>query len=95
MEVPLKRDRGVLRTYKSYLFTEKDPVIDAVRTAISDSGLTLKQIHQKSSVSNSTVHNWLHGKTKKPLFCTCWAVARACGKRGMTMGRDGTPKFID
>jgi hypothetical protein len=90
-----KSNRGALRTYKSYLFIDKDPVIDAIRTAISDSGLSYVQLRAKSSVSTSTISNWLHGKTKRPLWCTVWAVARACGKRGLTAGRDGTPRFHD
>lgn len=87
--------RGVLKLYKSYNFVDKDPVIDAIRTAVSDSGLSYTKISDKSSVSAGTLGNWLNGKTRRPQFCTVWAVARACGKRGMTAGRDGAPRFID
>ena len=87
--------KSTLRVYKSYNFIDKDPVIDAIRTAVSDSGLSYKQIHDKSNVATGTLNSWLNGKTKRPMFATCWAVARACGKRGMTAGRDGKPRFTD
>ena len=91
----MAKGKSVLRVYKSYNFREKDPVIDALRTAVSDSNLSYKKLHELSNVSNSTMTNWFMGRTKRPMFCTVWAVARACGKRGITMGKDGVPKFLD
>lgn len=72
--------RGYLRPYKSYVFRAKDPIIDTVRTITQDSGLTFKQIHEKSGVSTSTLYNWFHGRTRRPQFCTVEATGRACGK---------------
>lgn len=88
--------RGVLTTYKSYNFVDKDPIIDAVRTAVSDSGLKYQQIKEKSGVSTATLSGWLKGKTKRPQFCTVAAVARACGKKGLRWGHNSSkPEFID
>ncbi len=67
-------------TYKSYMFREKDPIIDALRTAVSDSTLTNRGVQEQSGVSATTIHNWFHGKTRRPQFATVAAVARACGK---------------
>lgn len=72
--------RGYLTPYKSYVFREKDPVIDKLRTIVSDSDLSLTAIHDKSGVSTSTMWNWFHGKTRRPQFATVTAVARVCGQ---------------
>lgn len=72
--------KGPLRIYKSYLFKEKDPVIDKLRTLRSDTGMTYQQIHAASSVSTTTLYNWWHGKTRRPNFCTAQAAAHAMGK---------------
>ena len=74
-----KTVRGFI-PYKSYLFRDKDPVIDQVRTAVEDSGMTFKEIHDASDVSTSTVYNWFYGNTRRPQFATVEAVARACGQ---------------
>jgi transcriptional regulator with XRE-family HTH domain len=66
-------------TYKSYNFTDKDPMIDQVRTIIQDSHMTYKAISEASSVTTTTISNWLDGKTKKPQAATFNAVLRACG----------------
>lgn len=86
--------KGVLRTYKSYLFRDKDPVIDAVRTAIADSKMRHSKISEASNVSANTISNWLGGRTKRPQFCTVMAVAFACGKRGVHKSANGV-KFTD
>jgi len=90
-----KKDRGALKTYKSYNFIDKDPIIDELRTAYSDAGLTMTKLAELSSVSNSTMSNWFKGKTKRPQFCTVSAVARAAGKKGIRWSSNGAPKLID
>jgi hypothetical protein len=88
--------RGALKTYKSYLFRDKDPIIDRLRTAVADSGLSMKKLQEISSVSNTTTYNWFNGKTKRPQFCTVSAVARAAGKKGIRWsGKNGAPELID
>ena len=80
-----KRAKRGFITYKSYLFREKDPVIDALRTAVSDSGKSYLGVQNDSGVSATTVHNWFHGKTKRPQFATVTAVARALGKKNINI----------
>ena len=66
-------------TYKSYNFTEKDPIIDEIRTVVRDSGATYKHIEEHSGVTSQTLHAWFDGKTRKPQAATLNAVARALG----------------
>lgn len=66
-------------TYKSYNFVDKDPMIDQVRTIISDSHMTYKAISEASGVGAYTIRKWLDGDTKKPQAATFNAVLRACG----------------
>jgi transcriptional regulator with XRE-family HTH domain len=66
-------------TYKSYNFTEKDPIIDEIRTVVQDSGATYKQIHEDSGVSTATLSNWFAGKTRRPQAATVNAVLRSLG----------------
>lgn len=68
-------------TYKSYLWVEKDPIIDALRTAVSDSRKSYSEIHQASGVTVGTLNNWFYRNTRRPQFSTVAAVALACGKR--------------
>lgn len=66
-------------TYKSYSFTDKDPIIDQIRTIYSDSDLTYKQLSFTSGVSTTTIHNWFDGSTKRPQAASINAVLRAMG----------------
>jgi DNA-binding phage protein len=66
-------------TYKSYSFTDKDPIIDEVATAIKDSGVNYKWIENESGVTSATLHNWFYGSTKKPQAATINAVLHTLG----------------
>lgn len=68
-----------MRFYKSYSFTDKDPVIDVLRTAVADTGLTYEQIEELSDVKAATLKSWFHGRTKRPQHATIMAVTRAIG----------------
>jgi hypothetical protein len=72
-----KRTVGV---YKSYNFRTKDPIIDKVRTAISDAEVTYAHIERKSGVTTTTLRAWFGGKTKRPQHATVNAVLRVIGK---------------
>lgn len=74
-----KPSRTILRPYKTYLFRDKDPVIDVMRTMVQDSGESYRDINIKSNVSISTMRNWFHGATRRPQFATAQAVARSLG----------------
>jgi hypothetical protein len=89
------KKRGFLK-YKSYSFVEKDPIIDALRTAVSASKKKYSTLHADSGVSTSTIHNWFHGRTRRPQFATVAAVARALGKTTITFASNsGNPRLSD
>lgn len=86
-----KRRRGFIK-YRSYLFVDKDPIIDQIRTARSDTRKTFRQVHEKSGVSVATIRNWEHGKTRRPQFATVMAVINALGKSLVT--KNGKPFIV-
>ena len=67
------------KAYQSYLFRNKDPVIDRLRTLIADADVSHQYIENKSGVTARTLYAWFHGKTKRPQHCTIAAVAAALG----------------
>jgi len=71
--------RGILKPYPTYMFREKDPIVDIVRTVVQDSGKTYAEIERDSGVSATTLWAWFAGATKRPQFATIMAVLRACG----------------
>jgi hypothetical protein len=86
--------KRTLHLYKSYVFKDKDPIIDSLRTAFEDAGGSYKSISNRSNVSYSTVHNWFSGKTRRPQFATVAEFAIACGKHGIVFGANGQPRLI-
>ena len=88
------KKHGVLRTYKSYNFVDKDPVIDALRTVKSDSGMGNTEIEENGGPKAGTLSNWFNGKVRRPQWCTIAAAAIAMGKRGVRFDR-GRVKFED
>jgi len=73
-----------LVTYKAYNFRTKDPVIDELRTIIQDEfGSTknkaLTAIHNEGGPSITCMHNWFHGKTRRPTSAAVEAAGRAVG----------------
>lgn len=85
-----KKKRGFIR-YRSYMFVDKDPIIDCIRTARSEKKLSYTQLHEKSDVAVATVRNWEHGKTRSPMFKTVMAVINAMGKK---LGSRGGKPFL-
>lgn len=65
--------------YKTYAFKDKDPIIDALRTAIADSGVSYEEIHERSGVAETTLFAWFYGLTRRPRYATVAAVAGAIG----------------
>jgi hypothetical protein len=74
-----KTNGRTLRVYASYNFIDKDPCIDWVHAQMDKSGMTPNKIEAKGGPTSTTVYNWIHGKTKRPQFCTVAAAALACG----------------
>ena len=87
------KGRGII-SYKSYMFREKDPIIGAIRTAMSDAHVTYTTVAAESGVSAATIRNWDSGDTKRPQHATVAAVGRALGKKGVLWSANG-PKLID
>jgi hypothetical protein len=80
---------GHLKPYKSYIFRDKDPVIDMMRTAVEDSGNSYVHISVDSGVAAGTLTNWFKGDTKRPQFATLQAVAYALGKEFVLQNKQG------
>jgi uncharacterized membrane protein YkvA (DUF1232 family) len=68
-----------VRAYKSYLFKDKDPIIDRVRTLIADQDVSHQYIENRSGVCARTLYNWFHGETKRPCHATVAAVCAVLG----------------
>lgn len=75
-----KEDKHRVPIYRTYMFEDKDPIIDVMRTLAQDSKRSFKEISTDSGVSTTTLYNWFHGKTRRPQFCTIAAVAGSLGK---------------
>lgn len=88
-----RSNRTVLKVYRSYLFRNKDPVIDALRTVVSDAHMKYSEIHNVSNVSTTTLYGWFHGRVRRPQFATVAAVARSMGVTNIKFGRDGRPSL--
>lgn len=70
----LHRDRG-------YRWTDRDPVLEDLTRLITDSGHAITWVSERSGVSQTTISNWLSGKTKQPRNITVDAVLHALGFR--------------
>lgn len=79
----------MIPTYKTYMFKDKDPMIDKLRTVcqgafpgrkgLDRSKISYAMISRESGVSDTCLHNWFEGETRRPQFASMCAVARACG----------------
>lgn len=70
-----------LHLYRSYNFVDKDPVLDFLRDVVDDARMPYAKISHLSGVSEGTLYNWFHGKTKRPQFATVAAVMGSLGYR--------------
>ena len=76
------------KLYRTYLFKDKDPVIDIARTCVQIFATTnnisfsraLTLLEKASGVSRKTMENWFGGPTISPRFCCVAAVVRATGE---------------
>jgi hypothetical protein len=84
-----KRTNGTGRMpiYKSYVFRDKEPVIDETRTMIEDhfgeklSSKTLRKIREAGGPTPSCMSAWFFGTTRRPQNATIEAAGRALGYR--------------
>jgi hypothetical protein len=82
-----------MKKYTMYVFKDRDPIIEELRSVVADSGLKYKQIAE-SGTSTSTLYSWFKKrKTRRPQFATISNVALACGAQGIKFV-DGRPVFI-
>ena len=72
--------------YKSYVFKDKDPCIDELRTVISDAfggeklaHNQLTDINTSGGPSTAAMRGWFYGATKRPQNATIEAAGRALG----------------
>lgn len=77
---------GTMKLYQSYMFTNKDPAIDELRTIIADQFGTgkafskgLHQIERDGGPSQAAMEGWFYGATKRPQNATLEAAGRAMG----------------
>jgi hypothetical protein len=80
-----QKGNGHLPIYKSYVFRDKDPVIDQLRTMAEDTygvkinSKTLRIIADKGGPTVGSMKAWFFGKTKRPQNPTVEAAGRAMG----------------
>jgi hypothetical protein len=73
-----------MRLLRAYMFKQKDPAIDIVRTLVQDhykttSSDVLEKIADDGGPTAGTMHQWFHGKTMRPQNATLEAAGRALG----------------
>ncbi len=74
-----------MKTYKSYLFRNKEPVIDMTRTLFEDvynrkiDTKMLQEIEEGGGPTVGCMRNWFFGPTKRPKNETIEAAGRAIG----------------
>ena len=90
---------GPMRLYRSYMFTNKDPVIDEMRTLLQDqygSGKlthkSLKNVEEAGGPTPTTIQNWLYGDTKRPQNASIEAAGRAIGMKRVWVTNNGKKK---
>lgn len=66
----------------TYLFKDKDPAIDFLRTPFEENPETTNQIALRAGVAHGTVSGMFYGDTRYPRFATVVRVARAIGPAG-------------
>jgi hypothetical protein len=76
--------RGIIK-YKSYMFKDKDPVIDELRTLVADANggklnrAALQAVPDNGGPTVSCLKAWFYGKVKRPQNPTVEATGRALG----------------
>lgn len=79
-----KKARGMITTCKSYMFKDKNPAIDQLRTMVKDThgGVnygTLQKVFEDGGPSVSCMAGWFFGDTLRPIDHTIEAAGRAMG----------------
>jgi hypothetical protein len=90
-----KRGNGRTPIYRSYVFKDKDPVIDQLRTLAEDTygrrvnHRSLREVNEAGGPSTAAMREWFYGKTLRPTSATVEAAGRAMGykREWVKMGR--------
>ncbi len=78
-----------MKIYQSYMFRNKDPAIDELRTEVQKvnggsnriAHAHLVEIEKEGGPTASTMRAWFFGKTMRPTNATIEAAGRAIGKK--------------
>ena len=78
--------RGHIKPYKSYLFRTKDPVIDELRTIVTDTygkinHKSLQKIEDGGGPTVGCTDAWFNGKTMRPTNAAVEAAGRQMGRK--------------
>jgi hypothetical protein len=80
----MAKSKGPL--YQAYLFKDKDPAIDEIRTVMQDhfgkrnlASADYKEVQEQGGPSAGTVKSWFEGKTRRPQNATLEAAGRSIG----------------
>ena len=65
---------------------DKDPIVDTMRTLLTDREITIKKLSAESGVCESTIRNLFYGETKRPQHATLQAILRALGLKLEVVG---------
>ena len=84
--------RGFLR-YRAYSFTDKDPIIDVLRTIKRDAEMSDREIMDGGGPTVGTLRNWFNGKTRRPQFATVAAASVAMGATSLPLTSEGRNKL--
>jgi hypothetical protein len=86
------------KLYSAYLFKQKEPAIDELRTIVEDhfghrvSGKDLRKIEEAGGPSTAAMSGWFFGKTRRPQSATLEAAGRAIGWRRTWVKMNGKGK---
>lgn len=69
--------RTPIGVYKTYMFRDKDPAIDLLRTALKDNEMSYKDVEVAGGPKAATLYNWFHGETRRPMHSAMKAAWRA------------------
>lgn len=69
----------IFKKYKTYSFTNQDPIIKEIKSMMYQEGLNASQVSKASGVSDGTIRNWITGKTRRPQHAAVMAAIRGAG----------------
>jgi hypothetical protein len=88
--------KGPMRLYEAYLFRDKDPAIDELRTVMQDhygkrnlANADYSDVHEKGGPTAGCIKAWFEGKVKRPQNATLEAAGRALGMKRVWVKENG------